>query len=116
MSTEQVQADRYRAALELAAQSGAVTVLKGARTVIATPAGKVRVCPLDVPALAVAGTGDVLTGMTAALLAQLGAAEAAACAVYLHAAAGAHAAFADRGLLAHEVADAVPHVLTALRG
>src|SRR6185312_7877331 len=90
VKTEEVQADRYRAALQLAAESGAVTVLKGARTVIATPAGKVRVCPLDVPALAVAGTGDVLTGITAALLTQLEAAEAAACAVYLHAAAGAH--------------------------
>jgi hydroxyethylthiazole kinase-like uncharacterized protein yjeF len=113
--TEQVQSDRYRAALQLAAESGAVTVLKGARTLIATPAGKVRVCPLDVPALAVAGTGDVLTGIAAAVLTQRAAAEAAACAVYLHAAAGAYAAAADRGLLAHEVADAVPHALTALR-
>ena len=115
-STEDVQADRYQSALRLAAEAGAVVVLKGARTVIATPAGRIRVCPLDVPALAVAGTGDVLTGITAALLAQLPAAEAALCAVYLHAAAGAHAAVADRGLLAHEVADAVPHVLAALRG
>jgi hydroxyethylthiazole kinase-like uncharacterized protein yjeF len=115
VSTEAVQADRYQSALRLAAESGAVVVLKGARTVIATPAGRVRVCPLDVPALGVAGTGDVLTGISAALLAQLPAAEAALAAVYLHAAAGAHAANADRGLLAHEVADAVPHVLSALR-
>jgi len=114
-STEAVQADRYASALRLAAESGAVVVLKGARTVVATPAGRIRVCPLDVPALAVAGTGDVLTGITAALLAQLPAAEAALAAVYLHAAAGGHAAIADRGLLAHEVADAVPHVLAALR-
>lgn len=113
-STEDVQADRYQSALRLAADSGAVVVLKGARTVIATPAGRVRVCPLDVPALAVAGTGDVLTGITAAALSQLPAAEAAACAVYLHAAAGAHAAVGDRGLLAHEVADAVPQVLARL--
>jgi ADP-dependent NAD(P)H-hydrate dehydratase / NAD(P)H-hydrate epimerase len=115
VSTEEVQADRYQSALRLAADSGAVVVLKGARTVVATPAGRVRVCPLDVPALGVAGTGDVLTGVTAALLAQLPAAEAALAAVYLHAAAGARAAVADRGLLAHEVADAVPHVLAALR-
>lgn len=116
VSTEEVQADRYQSALRLAVESGAVVVLKGARTVVATPAGRIRVCPLDVPALAVAGTGDVLTGVSAALLAQLPAAEAALCAVYLHAAAGAHASVADRGLLAHEVADAVPHVLAALRG
>ena len=113
-STEEVQADRYQKALQLAGESGAVVVLKGARTVIATPAGCVRVCALDVPALAVAGTGDVLTGVIAALLSQLGAAEAAVCGVYLHAAAGAEAAVADRGLLAHEVADAVPRVLSAL--
>lgn len=113
-STEQVQADRYQKALQLAAESGAVVVLKGARTVIATPEGRVRVCALDVPALAVAGTGDVLTGVIAAGLAQLGAAEAAVCGVYLHAAAGLEAAVADRGLLAHEVADAVPRVLAAL--
>ncbi|HET8935893.1 MAG TPA: NAD(P)H-hydrate dehydratase [Polyangiales bacterium] len=113
-STEDVQADRYQKALQLAAESGAVVVLKGARTVVATPAGRVRVCALDVPALAVAGTGDVLTGVIAALLTQLEAAEAAVCGVYLHAAAGLEAAVADRGLLAHEVADAVPRVLGAL--
>jgi NAD(P)H-hydrate epimerase len=114
-STEEVQADRYQKALQLAAESGAVVVLKGARTVIATPSGSVRVCPLDVPALAVAGTGDVLAGVIAASLTQLPAAEAAVCGVYLHAAAGAQAAVADRGLLAHEVADALPRVLAAWR-
>jgi NAD(P)H-hydrate epimerase len=113
--TDEVQADRYACALQLAEESGAVVVLKGARTVIATPSGEVRVCALDVPALAVAGTGDVLTGVIAALLTQLPPAEAAVCGVYLHAAAGLAAAVADRGLLAHEVADAVPRVLTALR-
>lgn len=114
-STEQVQADRYQRALQLAAESGAVVVLKGARTVVATPQGRVRVCPLDVPALAVAGTGDVLAGVIGALLTQLEAAEAASCGVYLHAAAGAAAAVADRGLFAHEVADAVPRVLAGLQ-
>jgi NAD(P)H-hydrate epimerase len=114
-TTEAVQADRYAAALHLAASSGAWVVLKGARSVVASPAGAVRVCPLDVPALAVAGTGDVLAGILGALLAQLDAPAAAACATYLHAAAGAQAAEADRGLLAHEVADAVPRVLAGLR-
>jgi ADP-dependent NAD(P)H-hydrate dehydratase / NAD(P)H-hydrate epimerase len=114
-STEQVQADRYQSALRLAAETGAVVVLKGARTVVATPSGRVRVCPLDVPALGVAGTGDVLAGVIAALLPQLEAAAAALCGVYLHAAAGARAAAADRGLFAHEVADAVPAVLASLR-
>lgn len=114
VSTEQIQADRYQSALRLASESGAVVALKGARTLIATPQGRVRVCPLDVPALAAAGTGDVLTGIAAALLTQLPAAEAGALAVYLHARAGLCAARGDRGLLAHEVADAVPGLLAEL--
>ena len=114
-STEQVQADRYAAATRLAADSGAVVVLKGARSVIADANGEVRVCPLDVPALAVAGTGDVLAGVIAALATQLPPLMAAGCGVYLHARAGALAASGDRGLLAHEVADALPRALHACR-
>jgi NAD(P)H-hydrate epimerase len=115
LSTEQVQADRYAAATRLAKETGAVVVLKGARSVIAQPNGRVDVCPLDVPALAVAGTGDVLTGLIAALLCQLPAADAATCGVFLHAVAGRIAAKTDRGLFAHEVADAVPSALCACR-
>ncbi|HET6333755.1 MAG TPA: NAD(P)H-hydrate dehydratase [Polyangiales bacterium] len=115
ITTAEVQADRYAAATKLAAVSGQVTVLKGARTLIAHPDGRGHVCPLDVPALAVAGTGDVLTGVIAALLPGLAPFEAASAAVYLHARAGALAARADRGLFAHEVADAVPLALTSCR-
>jgi hydroxyethylthiazole kinase-like uncharacterized protein yjeF len=115
VSTADVQADRYAAATDLAAISGQVTVLKGARTLIAHPDGRGHVCPLDVPALAVAGTGDVLTGVVAALLPGLAPFEAASAAVYLHARAGALAARADRGLFAREVADAVPLALTSCR-
>jgi NAD(P)H-hydrate repair Nnr-like enzyme with NAD(P)H-hydrate dehydratase domain len=79
--------------------------------VIADANGELRVCPLDVPALAVAGTGDVLAGVIASLAAQLPPLMAAACGVYLHARAGMLAAHADRGLLAHEVADALPRAL-----
>jgi hydroxyethylthiazole kinase-like uncharacterized protein yjeF len=114
-TTAEVQAYRYTAAARLAAVSGQCAVLKGARTLIAHPDGRGHVCPLDVPALAVAGTGDVLTGVIAALLPGLPAFEAASAAVYLHALAGALAARADRGLFAHEVADAVPLALTACR-
>jgi NAD(P)H-hydrate epimerase len=115
VETADVQADRYAAAAKLAADSGHVAVLKGARTVIAHPDGRGYVCPLDVPALAVAGTGDVLTGVVAAQLTGLSAFEAASAAVYLHARAGSLAARADRGLFASEVADAVPLALTACR-
>jgi hydroxyethylthiazole kinase-like uncharacterized protein yjeF len=114
-SSELVQRDRYAAVTRLAADSGCVVVLKGARSLIASPDGAVRVCPIDAPALAVAGTGDVLSGTIGALLAQLPAADAAAAGVFLHALAGNSAARSDRGLLAHEVADALPSALEQCR-
>jgi len=110
-----VQADRYAAAAKLARLSQAVVVLKGARTIVAEPSGRMRVCPRDVPALAVAGTGDVLAGAVAALCAELAPFDAACAAVYLHALAGELAARSDRGLLAREVADALPDALEACR-
>jgi ADP-dependent NAD(P)H-hydrate dehydratase / NAD(P)H-hydrate epimerase len=115
VSAEQVQGDRYAAATRLAADSGCVVVLKGARSLIASPDGSLLVCPLDVPALAVGGTGDVLAGTIAALLPQLPAAQAAAAGVYLHALAGQLAARSDRGLFAREVADALPLALEHCR-
>ena len=71
----------------------AVVVLKGARTVVAAPDGRVCVNPTGNPGLARGGSGDVLAGMTSALLAcGLSAYEAAACAVWLHGAAADRAA------------------------
>jgi hydroxyethylthiazole kinase-like uncharacterized protein yjeF len=116
-TTERVQDDRYASARRLAELTRAVVVLKGARTLIAHPDGAMHVCPLDVPALAVAGTGDVLAGTVSALLGQgqLDAMTAASSAVYLHGLAGQLAARSDRGLFAHEVADALPAALEACR-
>jgi hydroxyethylthiazole kinase-like uncharacterized protein yjeF len=107
---DDVQGDRYGAAQRLAERSGAIVVLKGARTIIAEPAGRMRVCARGTPAMAVAGTGDVLSGVIGALLAQptADAFDAASAAVYLHALAGERAAHADRGLLASELAAALP--------
>lgn len=114
-TVEQVQSDRYAAATRLAADSGCVVVLKGARSLIASPDGSMRVCPIDAPALAVGGTGDVLSGTIAALLPQLSAFDAAAAGVYLHALAGQLAARSDRGLFAREAADALPLALERCR-
>jgi len=114
-SSAAIQGDRYEAARELAERSQQVVVLKGARTVLAAPDGRMRVCAAGTPALGVAGTGDVLSGALAALLARLPAFEAAWAAVQLHARAGELAARSDRGLLASEVATALPGALTALR-
>jgi NAD(P)H-hydrate epimerase len=109
-----VQADRYAAARALADRFGAVAILKGARTVIAAPDGRLAVCPTGNPGLGTGGTGDVLTGCVGAALARVGDAFIAACAaVYLHGAAGDSAARqrSETGLLAGDVIDALPHVL-----
>ncbi|WP_194711076.1 NAD(P)H-hydrate dehydratase [Noviherbaspirillum soli] len=87
-SAAQVQADRLAAARRLAADFGAVVVLKGAGSVIARPDGLVVINVTGGPALATAGTGDVLAGLCGALLAQRWPTwEAALAAVWLHGAA-----------------------------
>ncbi len=101
--------DRVAAALDLAHQLQATVLLKGDRTVVASPAGEVWVNPTGTPALATAGSGDVLGGLLGSLLAGgLGAVEAAVAAAYLHGLAGRAAA---RGGPASAV-----DVATALRG
>lgn len=88
-TVEDVQKDRVKAATECAREWKQVVVLKGASTVIAGPDGKVYVSPFSNPALATAGTGDVLAGAIAGMLAQGLAPLQAACAgVYLHGMAG----------------------------
>ena len=97
LSVEAVQADREGIARRYAAQWNAVVALKGARTVVAGPDGRVCVNPTGNPGLARGGSGDVLAGMMSALLAcGLPAYDAAACAVWLHGAAADRAA-ARRG-------------------
>ncbi|MDB4985831.1 MAG: epimerase / dehydratase [Myxococcaceae bacterium] len=111
----EVQADRCAAARELAARSGQVVVLKGACTVIASPQGALRICRAGTPALGVAGTGDVLSGVVAALSVRALPFSAAWAGVQIHALAGQIAAQGDRGLLASEVAAHVPVALARMR-
>jgi NAD(P)H-hydrate epimerase len=109
---EQVQRERLRCVREAAELAGAVVVLKGDDTLIAEPDGGVLVSRGDSPALATAGTGDVLTGAIAALLAQgLDPLTAAAAAVQLHTQAGRQAACAQGspdGVIATDVIAALP--------
>lgn len=109
-SVAEVQGRRLEAAAECARRLGAVTVLKGARTVVAAPEGETWINLTGNPAMAAGGMGDVLTGVIAAHLARgLPPLEAALLGVHLHGAAGDIAARrAPWGILAGEVADLVP--------
>lgn len=89
MSSQEVQANRLDVARNFATSHHVYVVLKGHRTLIATPDGTVFINPTGNPGMATGGSGDVLTGMVAAWLAQLLDAEAACkLAVYLHGIAG----------------------------
>jgi ADP-dependent NAD(P)H-hydrate dehydratase / NAD(P)H-hydrate epimerase len=93
VESDAVRAHRIQHAREAAARAGAVVVLKGDDTLVATPAGAVLVSPGATAALATAGTGDVLSGVAGALLARgIDPVRAAAAAVRLHARAGVRAA------------------------
>jgi NAD(P)H-hydrate epimerase len=103
-------AARVAAAKDAAAAWRQVVVLKGARTVVASPDGEVALAPFENPALATGGTGDVLAGAIGALLAQgLTPYAAARLGVYLHGAAGdaLRERFGDAGLLASDLPDAL---------
>ena len=111
LAGEQPGPDRVGAALGLATRLGAVVLLKGDRTVVASPSGQAYVNPTGTPALATAGTGDVLAGLLGSLLAAGVPADLAAlAAAYAHGLAGRYAA--GRGpVTAVDVADALPPAL-----
>ncbi len=89
LSINEIQSDRENIAKEFSKKWGQVVVLKGANTVIVSPAGEVRVSPFVNPVLATAGTGDVLAGCIVGFLAQgLKTFDAACVGVYTHGLAG----------------------------
>lgn len=103
-----IQNDRVAAAQTIASEYGASVVLKGCGTVIAAPSGDYAICPFGNPGMATAGSGDVLTGIIAALLGQgLSCQEAAISAVLAHALAGDIAArqIGQMALLAGDITD-----------
>ncbi len=114
--SRRIQADRLGAARTLARRAGAVVLLKGARTLVAEPSGRVVANPTGTPLLATAGSGDVLAGILGALLAGgLAPKDAAVCGAWLHGAAAEalEPRLGDAGLLAHEIADVLPGVRRA---
>ena len=116
LDSEQISAQRLAHARETAQRARAVVVLKGDDTLIVDPIGQVAVSAGDSPALATAGTGDVLCGVIAALLAQgLSAFTAASAGVYMHAQAGrlaARAQGAAEGVVASDVIAMLPRART----
>jgi NAD(P)H-hydrate epimerase len=118
LPVSEIQSDRMGVAAQYAQEWGHVVVLKGAFTVIASPEGDTAVIPVATPALARAGTGDVLAGLIVGLRAQgMTSFEAAAAGAWIHAQAGLHAADlvgSTAAVLAGDVLAAVPDVLAEL--
>jgi NAD(P)H-hydrate epimerase len=112
--SHEIERRRLRSAREAAQRANAVVVLKGDDTIVATPDGAAAVNGLSAPALATAGTGDVLSGVIGAFLAKRLDPFTAACAgVRRHAAAGRVAAAAQGadGVIASDVIAALPRAL-----
>lgn len=115
--TEAVQSNRMDVAKEAASRFRSVVVLKGARTVIADPSGRVFVNPTGGPGLATGGTGDVLAGAIGGLLAQgLSTLDAAICGAFVHGRAGdiAEERLGSAGMVAGDVLRTLPHALKGL--
>ena len=115
---ETVQSDRVGIAKKMALKWRKTVVLKGAYTVIAEPDGRTLVNNVANPGLATAGTGDVLSGVIAGLLAQgLTLADAASCGVYLHAEAGelVKEKLGDAGMIASDLLPVLPLAIKKLK-
>lgn len=118
VSVKDVQASRLEMAPEAARRWRQVVVLKGANTLVAAPSGEVWISPFANPALASAGTGDVLAGLIAGLLAQgKDPVKAAVAGVYVHAATAELLAadMGSSGVLAGDMLAAIPRTMKEIR-
>jgi hydroxyethylthiazole kinase-like uncharacterized protein yjeF len=117
MPVHEVEEDRVGLVRKAAEETRAVVLLKGPRTLVGLPGGEVRVNPTGSPALSTGGTGDVLTGAIAALIARgLQPADAASLGAYLHGLAGEVAQEASgEGTTALDVARRLPEAARRLR-
>jgi hydroxyethylthiazole kinase-like uncharacterized protein yjeF len=117
LTMKEIETDREEVAIGWAQHWGHIVVLKGAFTVIAAPDGRSILLPFANPALATAGSGDVLAGTIAAMCAQgLAAYEAACCGAYLHGAAGEAARhdIGSAGVVAGDLLKRLPRMLASL--
>jgi len=119
LTPDEINRRRMEVASEFAVKHGVVLVLKGAPTVIGTPGGFLWINTTGNPGLASGGTGDVLTGMIASLLAQgVPPVESAIAGVYLHGLAGdlAAADLSEYSLMAGDLLDYIPDAINFLTG
>ena len=118
-SVAQIQADRVAAARDFARAHGCILVLKGFRTVVASPDGELWIAATGNPGLATGGTGDILTGMIAGAIAQfpnrIG--EAVRAAVFLHGLAGdvAAARMGEEAMVATDLLRFLPAAFRRMR-
>lgn len=114
---KEVQEDRLKVAQSFAMKYGVVTVLKGFRTIVASPDGRIAVNSTGNPGMATAGTGDVLTGIILSLCGQgMNPFDAATAGVYIHGACGDRAVLQKgmHGLIAGDLTDYLPEVMKDL--
>ncbi|MGH2652924.1 MAG: NAD(P)H-hydrate dehydratase [Actinomycetota bacterium] len=114
----EVLADRVGVVRKAAAETRCVVLLKGSRTLVAVPDGRVRINPTGTPVLATGGTGDVLTGAVAAFLARgLSPVDAATVGAYVHGLAGTVAGeLLGEGAVSGDVAASLPEATARVRG
>jgi len=118
METSEIQAARWQVAADKAAEWKTILVLKGAHTLIAHPDGRVAALPFKTPALATAGTGDILAGLIVGFLAQgLKPFDAALCAGYVQGLAGEMVGNVyPRGVMASDVLEMINAAFLTLEG
>lgn len=117
MTTKDVQADRIGIASRFAKTHKVIVALKGVRTIIAEPSGRIFINPTGNPGMATAGTGDVLAGMIGGFIAQgYNTLDAANTAVYLHGLAGDEVAKkrGEIGMMATDILNILPQVINSL--
>lgn len=119
LTIAQVQADRIKSARKIARAHQCVVALKGHRTVVAAPDGRISINTTGNAGMGTGGSGDVLSGILGGLLAQgMGAYQATVLGVYLHGLAGDIAARekTERGMIAGDIAEAIPAAWRILEG
>lgn len=117
IATEEIERDRIGMSLDFARKHKVILVLKGARSLVTTPGGRVYVNTSGNPGMASGGMGDVLTGIIGGFLAQrIIPEDAARLGVFLHGLAGDHCARerGQAGIIAGDLADALPRTLAGL--